>query len=45
MKRTAIFLTLEQVERLKRLARGRTISELIREAIDEYLDRKELSQK
>lgn len=45
MKRTAIFLTLEQVERLKRLARGRTISELIRAAIDEYLDRKELSQK
>ena len=45
MKRTAVFLTLEQVERLKRLARGRTISELIREAIDEYLDRKERSQK
>ena len=45
MKRTAIFLTLEQVERLKRLARGRTISDLIREAIDEYLDRKERIQK
>ena len=45
MKRTAIFLTDEQIERLKRLARGRTISELIREAIDEYLDRKEQSQK
>lgn len=43
MKRTAIFLTTEQMERLKRLARGRTISELIREAIDEYLDRKERS--
>ena len=45
MKRTAIFLTHHQIERLKLLARGRTVSELIREAIDEYLDRKEREQR
>lgn len=44
MNRTAIFLTETQVNRLRSLAMGRTISELIREAIDEYLNRKEKAQ-
>jgi predicted DNA-binding protein len=37
MKRTQIFLPENQVERLKKLANGRPIAELIREAIEMYL--------
>jgi predicted DNA-binding protein len=41
MKRTAIFLSEDQIARLKAIAKGRTISELIRQAIEEFLERME----
>jgi predicted DNA-binding protein len=37
MKRTAICLPEQQIQRLKRAAQGRTVSELIRAAIEDYL--------
>ena len=41
MKRFTIFLTEDQAQRLTAIAKGRTISELIREAIAHYLDKRE----
>jgi predicted DNA-binding protein len=41
MKRIALFVTNEQWDRLSALARGRPVSELIRQAIDEFLTRME----
>jgi predicted DNA-binding protein len=37
MKRTAICLPEQQIQRLRRAAQGRTVSELIRAAIEDYL--------
>jgi metal-responsive CopG/Arc/MetJ family transcriptional regulator len=39
MKRVALFLTESQIERLKAIADGRKVSELIRQAIEEFLER------
>ena len=41
MRRLAIFLTEIQISRLKSVANGRPVAELIRQAVDEYLDRRE----
>lgn len=41
MKRIALFITHDQWNRLNTLARGRSVSELIRQAIDEFLSRME----
>lgn len=44
MKRVAIFLAENQIIRLKSVANGRPVAELIRQAVDEYLDRREAVQ-
>lgn len=44
MKRIAVFLTEIQIARLKSVANGRPVAELIRQAMDEYLDRREAAQ-
>jgi hypothetical protein len=41
LERRIIFLSTEQIARLLTLARGRKLAELVREAVDEYLDRRE----
>jgi hypothetical protein len=41
LERRIIFLSAQQIERLMRLAGGRKLAELVREAVDEYLDRRE----
>ncbi|MFA6076350.1 MAG: hypothetical protein WC778_11035 [Negativicutes bacterium] len=37
MKRIALFITENQILKLKEIANGRPISELIRQAIDEFI--------
>lgn len=39
MKRVAIFLTESQIERLKVNSDGRKMAELVRQAIEEFLER------
>jgi hypothetical protein len=44
LQRRIIFLTQAQIERLTALAQGRSLGEMVRAAIAEYLDRREKAQ-
>lgn len=39
MKRFAIFLPPDRVDRIKAIANGRSVAEVIRMAVDEFLDK------
>jgi hypothetical protein len=41
LQRRIIFLTQAQIERLTALAQGRSLGEMVRAAVSEYLDRRE----
>ncbi len=44
LKKCIVFLSADQIERLTKLAKGRKIQELVREAVDAFLDMREKAQ-